>query len=261
MLMRKKLTARNHERSVRVETSTDASGTAASSVAKDSRLRSVSMLLIFDIAGPLVAYSLLRSSGMSAVTALVVSGVFPASGVTIGAIRRRRADVVGVLVLAGIAAGTVTGLVSHSARLVLVEGSVPTAVFGLACLGSLGARYPLIFSVAREFIGPDTAQGQEMATLWQLDGYRRVFRRITIVWGLAFLVEAGLRVVIIYNTSTGNALAISKITPFLFVAIMLTWTFAYGARKKKEGERMAAAGEVKDAALSQALSPRDDASG
>lgn len=260
MLMRTKLTARNHERPVRVDTSTDASRTAASSATNDSRLRSVSMLMIFDIAGPLVAYSLLRSSGTSAVTALVVSGVFPASGVTIGAIRRRRAEVVGVLVLAGIAAGTVTGLVSHSARLVLLEGSVPTAVFGLACLGSLGARHPLIFSLAREFTGPDTAQGQQMTTLWQLDGYRRVFRRITIVWALAFLIEAGLRVVIIYSTSTGDALAISKITPFLFAAIMLAWTFAYGTRQKRKGERMAAAGQVKDAALLRALSPGDDTS-
>ena len=166
MLLRKKLTAHHHERFVRVDTSTDASGTTGRSVVKDSRLRSISMLLIFDIVGPLVAYSLLRSSGIPAVTALVISGLFPAFGVTIGAIRHRRVDVVGVLVLAGIVVGMVTGLVSHSARLVLVEGSVPTTVFGLACLGSLGARHPLIFSLAREFIGPDTANGQEMTTLW-----------------------------------------------------------------------------------------------
>jgi hypothetical protein len=243
-----------------MDTSSEARRTAERPVAKDSRLRSLATLLIFDIAGPLVAYSLLRKSGMSAVTALVISGVFPAFGVTISVIRHRRVDAVGVLVLAGIIVGTVTGLLSHSAKLVLVEGSVPTAVFGLASLGSLRARYPLMFSLAREFIGPDTARGQEMTTLWQLDGYRRVFRIITIVWGVAFLIEAALRVVIIYNTSTGTALAISKVMPFVFVAIMLTWTFAYGTRQKKKGERMAAAGEVKDPALLKALSSGDDPS-
>jgi len=221
----------------------------------------MTMIVIFDIAGPLVAYKVLRSSGMTAVTALLLSGVFPAFGVTIGAIRHRRVDAVGALVLAGIVVGTVTGLVSHSARLLLVEGSVPTAVFGLACLGSLWARYPLMFSFAKEFIGPDTAKGQEMTRLWRYDGYRRVFRVITIVWGVAFLIEAALRVVIIYNTSTGTALAISKVTPFLFLAIMLAWTLAYGRLQRKKGERMAAAGLIDDPALLPAPSPGDHAAG
>ena len=160
---------------------------------------------------------------------------------TIGVIRNRRLDVVGALVLAGIAVGTVLGLVSHSARLLLVEGSVPTAVFGVACLGSLWARHPLMLSVALEFTGPDTAKGREMTRLWQYDGYRRVFRVITAVWGIGFLIEAALRVVIVYNTSTGTALASAKITPFLWAAILSAWTVAYGARHKKKGERMAAA--------------------
>ena len=174
--------------------------------------------------------------------------MFPALGVAIGVIQHRRLDVVGAVVLAGIIVGTVVGLASHNARLVLVEGSVPTAVFGVACLGSLWARYPLMFSIAREFTGPDTAKGQEMTRLWQYEGYRQVFRVITAVWGVAFLIEAALRVVIIYNTSAGTALAISKISPFVFAAIMSAWTVAYGTHRKRKGERMAAAsGEATEA--------------
>ena len=81
---------------------------------------------MFDIAAPLAAYNGLRPAGLSAVSALLLSGVFPAVGVAIGAARSRRLDAVGALVLTGIAMGTALGLVSHSARLVLVEGSVPT---------------------------------------------------------------------------------------------------------------------------------------
>jgi hypothetical protein len=140
--------------------------------------------------------------------------------------------------------GTALALVSHSTRLLLVEGSVPTAVSGVACLGSLWARHPLMFSFALEFTGPDTGKGREMIRLWQYEGYRRVFRIITAVWGAGLLVEAALRVVIVYNTSAGTALAISKVTPFLFAAILSAWTVAYGAHRKKKGARMAAATEV-----------------
>src|SRR5512140_1796 len=90
-----------------------------------NRFYSLAMIAVFDIAGPLAAYSLLRSAGLSAVTALVLSGVFPALGVAAGRIRHRRADTIGILVLAGIAVGTVLGLLSGDPRLVLVEGSVP----------------------------------------------------------------------------------------------------------------------------------------
>jgi hypothetical protein len=55
----------------------------------------------FDIAAPSLAYSLLRSAGVSPVEALVLSGVIPALGVALGIARDRRVDVVGVLVLLG----------------------------------------------------------------------------------------------------------------------------------------------------------------
>lgn len=221
-----------------MDTSGDARRTAGGTAPSGGRLRSIAMILIFDIGAPLAAYNGLRSAGLTAVTALLLSGVFPALGVGIGAVRNRRLDRVGALVLAGIAVGTVLGLVSHSPRLLLVEGSVPTAVFGVACLGSLWARRPLMFSFALEFAGPDTAKGREMAMFWQHEGFRRSFRIITAVWGAGFLFEAALRVVIVYNTSTGTALASSQVTPFVFAAILSAWTVAYGTRQKKKSERM-----------------------
>jgi hypothetical protein len=238
-----------------MDPSSDASRTGTTA-AKGGWLRSITTIVIFDVAAPLAAYNLLRSAGMTAVTALLLSGVFPALGVTLGAIRHRRLDVVGALVLAGILVGTVLGLVSQSAKLLLVEGSVPTAVFGVACLGSLWARRPLIYSFALEFTGPDTAKGREMTSLWQYEGYRRVLRVITAVWGIGLLLEAALRVVIVYNTSTGTALASSKVTPFLWAAILSAWTVAYGAHHKKKGERMAAAtGETPEASHVHTPSP------
>ena len=84
------------------------------------------MIVVFDLGGPLAAYSLLHSEGMSAVAALVTSGILPAMGIGIGAWADRRLDIIGVMVLAGLAVGTILGLISHSARLYLFEGRVPS---------------------------------------------------------------------------------------------------------------------------------------
>jgi hypothetical protein len=212
-----------------------------------NRLSSVAKIVIFDVAGPLVAYSLLRSAGLSAVSALILSGVLPGVAVVGSLIRRRRLDAVGVLVLAGIAVGSILGLVSGNARLVLVEGSVPTAVFGFLCLGSLRSRRPLIFRFALEFMGADTPRGRDFDRLWRYPGFRHAFRLFTVVWGVAYLAEAAARIVIVETTSTGTALAISKVMPYAVCAVLVCWMVLYGRRARREGERLAGAAALADA--------------
>jgi hypothetical protein len=205
------------------------------------RLRSVMMIAVFDIAGPLVAYNLLRSNGFSTVSALVLSGVFPAAGVVIGIIQHHRADAVGVLVLAGIAVGAVLGLLSHDPKLVLDEGSVSTGVFGLICLGSLATPKPMMYRLAMEFMGADTEQGRKFTGLWQYEQFRHTFRVITVGWGSAYVAEAVARVIIVQNTSAGTALAITKVLPYAVAAVLVVWNVLYGRHQKREGERMGAA--------------------
>src|SRR6516162_5896853 len=218
-----------------------------------NRLVDLAIIAVFDIAGPLVAYSLLRSAGQSAVTALVLSGAFPALGVAAGLIRHRRVDTIGVLVLAGIAVGTVLGLLSGDPRLVLVEGSVPTAVFGLLCLGSLWARRPLIYRFAIEFIGADTPRGRDFESRWDYPGFRHAFRLFTVVWGITYLAEAAARVIIVETTSTATALAVSKVMPYVVSAALVAWMIAYGRHARREGGRLAAEAQAAEAQSAEAL--------
>jgi uncharacterized membrane protein (DUF485 family) len=205
------------------------------------RLQGLASIAVFDLAGPLLTYTLLRSAGQSAVSALVLSGLFPALGLGINLIRRQRPDSIGLLVLAGIVVGTIVGLASGNARLVLVEGSVPTAVFGLLCLGSLGTRRPLIYRLTVELIGAGTLKGRAFAARWRYPQFRRAFRLFTLVWGLAYLAEAAARVVIAEMTATGVALTVSKAMPYVVGAMLIGWMLAYIRRARIRSERQAAA--------------------
>jgi hypothetical protein len=217
------------------------------SAAERGRFWPLAKIAVFDIAGPLVAYSLLRSAGLSTVSALVLSGILPALGVALGIARDHRVDAFGVLVLFGIAVGTGLGLATGSARLVLLEGSVPTAVFGAVCLGSLWTRRPLMYRFAVEFIGAETSKGRDFADRWRYPDFRHAFKVTTTVWGVAFLAEAAARIVIVESTSTGTALAISKVMPYAVAAVLIAWNIAYGRRARRRGEAQGAArarGEV-----------------
>ena len=206
-----------------------------------SRVRQVAMILVFDLGGPLLAYTLLRSGGMSTVAALIISGIFPALGIAIGAVVDRRLDIIGVVVLAGLAVGTVAGLISDNARLYLVEGAVPSLVFALACLGTLRASKPLIYRFAVELLGPDTPKGRDVIGAWQYPGFRRAFQVITAAWGVAYLIEVAARLVVVETTSTGIALLFSKLVPYAFALGLSVWTLVYGEHEKKKAEQLAAA--------------------
>jgi len=206
-----------------------------------SRVRSIAKIAIVDVGAPLLIYQLLRANGLGTVAALVLSGIPPAIGVIVGAARQRRIDAVGVLVLAGIVVGAILGLVSDNPKLVLDEGSVGTGVFGLLCLGSLATDEPLMYRFALQFIGPDSEQGREFVELRQYKEFRQTFVVMTVVWGTAYLIEAAARIVITANTSTGTALAVSKVSPWAFLGVLAAWTFAYGRSQQRKGEARGAA--------------------
>jgi len=199
------------------------------------------MILVFDLGGPLLAYTLLRSGGMSTVAALIISGIFPALGIAIGALVDRRLDIIGVVVLAGLVVGTVAGLVSNNARLYLVEGAVPSLVFALACLVSLRSSKPLIYRFAVELLGPETPKGRDVVGAWRYPGFRRAFQVITAAWGAAYLVEVAARLAVVETTSTGIALLFSRLIPYIFAFALSLWTLVYGEHEKKKAEQLAAA--------------------
>jgi hypothetical protein len=184
------------------------------------RLRQIAMILVFDLGGPLLAYSLLRSAGMSVVASLVISGVLPALGIGISALADRRVDVIGIVVLAGLLAGTLLGLTSHNARLYLLEGWVPPAVFALGCLLSLRLRCHGCLAVSRLPAGvPDDHRG--------VGG--RLSRR-----GRHPRRDRGHHV-------DGDRPGLLQADPYVFAVVLSAWTLVYGEHEKRKAERLATA--------------------
>jgi len=198
--------------------------------------------VVFDIAGPLVAYQLLRHNGSSEVTSLVLSGIFPVLGVLLTLVRQRHLDVIGVFVLIGIAVATGLGLATNNAKVVLLESTIPTILFALAMLGSLLTRRPLMFYFAHESMGRDTPKGRDFAQRWHTSaGFRRSFRVMTVVWGITFLAVAGGLIIAIETQSVGTAKSLNNTLPYVVIAILIAWTIFYAKRGQRRGERADAA--------------------
>ena len=205
-------------------------------------VRLLGPIVVFDIAGPIIVQSVARKHGASVTVALALSGIPPATWVLIDMLWKRRVDAVGVFVLSSIMLATLIGLATGSGRLYLLDGAILTGVFGLVCLASLATPRPLMFHFALTSNGGiESPKGREFADRWRYAEFRRLFVVMTIVWGVAFVVQAAISVTIIEATSTDKAFVINKILPYLFLAVLGAWTFAYGLRAKRRGEAAGAA--------------------
>jgi len=58
-------------------------------------------------------------------------------------------------------------------------------------LDAIGAL--VLSGIALETMGEGTAKGRAFAGMWQHAEFRRVFRVITVVWGLVFLAESAVQ--------------------------------------------------------------------
>ena len=81
-----------------------------------------------------------------------------------------------------------------------------------------------------------------------------------MVWGVTYLAEAAARIVIVETTSTGTALAVSKVMPYAVAGVLVLWMFLYGRHARRQGERMAAAAAVQAASATTAATPPAPAS-
>jgi intracellular septation protein A len=189
-----------------------------------------------DIVGPLVIYRVCHGAGLPTVWSLVVSGSAPGLGVLLDWLRWRTLEVLGAVVLGGIAVGIVLAVVSGNPKFVLLEAALTTTAFGVACLVSLTRRRPLIFYFAQAFYGGrHTRAGAELdADYVRFADARSFWRTVTIVWSIAYFVEAIGLVILVQTVSTGTALIFNRTGPPAVSLLLIAWALSWGNRLRAE---------------------------
>ncbi|MFF0754152.1 VC0807 family protein [Streptomyces sp. NPDC004267] len=198
-----------------------------------------------NIVAPILTYGALTDRGWSDFSALLVSGAWPVLDTVIHLVWRRKLDEFAVVTIFFLVLTAVVSLVgTHSARALIVKDSAVTGLFGVLCLVTLLAPRPLMFYFGRRFATDGTAESAAWwNSLWQYEGFRSVQRRMTIVWGVAYLVEAAARIVLSYVLSVDAMVVINPILTYGALGLLILWTIRTGQRSRAEGEarRIAAA--------------------
>lgn len=207
-------------------------------------IRSLLPTLVLDIACPYFAYRYLRQhmAQLSPATALLLSGVFPVFNNLWSLLKSRTLDIIGIVILVGIVVGAASVLVTGDPKLLLIRESFVTGALAIVCLSSLAWPRPLLFFIGRDFsTGHDPAKIAEFNALWERPGAPRVFRVMTLVWGVGWLGEFALKVVLVLTLTVPQVLVVGPIQSNAITIALILWTIRYANQSRRRGEASRAA--------------------
>jgi hypothetical protein len=141
----------------------------------------------------------------------------------------RKIDTLALFTLSILALSVGTSFLSGSPRFLLAKDGWMTAVAGAWMLASL-ARTPFILQVIRTFMSADAVARTELK--WQgSPTYRRMLRTITAMWGVALVLDAGVRVVLAYTLPIDQVPLISGLQYAGLYLVLEVSTRVYARRK------------------------------
>jgi hypothetical protein len=164
-------------------------------------------------------YYLLRAFGVGVFWALMAPAIAVAVVALVVTVRRRRVDLIGLLVLCELAATITVSLVTDSPRVAALRAAAYVLVAGVFCLATLGYRTPLAHASAMSlatFGDPKRERAFERA--WrEIPEYRRRQRLLTAALGLIMVATGAVKAYLLLSAPDGG------IAPVVDVCNVLTF--------------------------------------
>jgi intracellular septation protein A len=182
---------------------------------------------------------------MSTIDALLLASSVPALYTVGSLLVKRRIDVLGLLVVAGLVLSAVFDLVFHSPRILLLQSSAVNGLFGVVLLLSLLFPRPLLFYLVRSIMTQNNAQ--RLASFnadWSFPQVRSFYRVLSVVWGCVTISQVMLVALLAFTLPISLMVGIG---PILNVAIILPaahWSVVYFRKNKRIFDQLRKLGDA-----------------
>jgi hypothetical protein len=194
-----------------------------------------------NIALPYLIYIKLEAH-LGPVHALMASSLPPILWSVVEFVRNRRIDALSALVLAGIVLSLLAFLGGGSVRVLQLREKLVTTLVGLAFVGSVFIKRPLIYQLAlAQELRKSQAEADQFAAMQKHPRFRRTMTVMTLVWGFGLLAEAALACLLVFKIPIATYLVVSPILGYGTIGALSLWTFLYGREQKKRGAASAVA--------------------
>ena len=209
----------------------------ATHTASTPRMLTILRGLFLDAGLAVATYFGLRLAGFAPYYALLAGALVAGARLAYGVVRARRIEGFAAFMCVGFLIGTGLAFVTGSDRFLLLKDSFTTAIIGLLFLGSCFVGRPFIYYASKRFRAAGGTEEAEWERKWrELPRFRRLFRSLTVVWSVAFVAEAIVRVPIVYLLPIDLAATVSGLLMPAMIVSLLAWT----RRRGRQAEQQAA---------------------
>ncbi len=184
--------------------------------------------LAWDVGLPLVTYYGLHLFGAADRPALLAATAVAGARIVWVAVRDRKLNLFATVMLVVFGLGLALAFVSGDARFLLLRGSFVTAAVGLTFLATAVFGRPLTLAAMQSF-QPSRAAG--IAAAYDAEpGFRRGYRTSSLVWGGGLLLEALVRVPLVYLLPIPVMVGLSEALMIATFAGLIAWNLWYVRR-------------------------------
>lgn len=205
-----------------------------SDAAKNASPRGYFVGALMDTVGPIATFFVLNALGVPPLAAMIYGTLVAVASTVVNTVKRKRLDAIGVLVIAEITASIVMQLLIHDVRLLMAKPSVYSLIGGVFVLSTLFRGQPITYIGARPMAtkgDPERSRAYDLA--WENSApFRAIHRTATLGWGIAFLADAVLRVVILYALPPDRSLLLSNAPHIAAIALLAGFSAFMGKRSK-----------------------------
>ncbi|MEU8399562.1 VC0807 family protein [Nonomuraea sp. NPDC048892] len=183
--------------------------------------------LLWDAGLPTAVFYLCRALGLDPMPALIAGGLAALARVGYVAVVRRRLNGLSALMAATFLLLLVVSALTGDPRVLLAKESILTGAAGLLLVGSCALGRPVLFALVRRLgAGGDEAPGR-WEERWRTEpALRRQFYLLSLVTGSGLLLDAVVRVVLVYllpiDTMAGLSTAL-HVTTLVLLGGWVTW--------------------------------------
>ena len=201
--------------------------------------------ILANLALPYVIY-LKAAPSLGPAHALIAASIPPILWSAVEFARKRRVDALSALVLAGIVLSLLAFLGGGSVRVLQLREKLVTTLIGLAFVGSVVVKRPLIYQLAlAQELRKSQAEADKFKALREKPLFRRTMTVMTLVWGFGLLGEAALACLLVFKIPIATYLVVSPILGYGTMGALGLWTFWDGREQQQRGAAArAAAGSV-----------------
>jgi hypothetical protein len=183
--------------------------------------------LAWDVGLPVVTYYALHLLGYTDLVALLVAAAAAALRIVWVAVRERTLSQFAAVMLVIFGGGFLLSLISGDPRFLLVKGSIVSGAVGILFLALRSTR-PLTLA-AQQSQHPSHAQ--ELADEYRTEpAVRAAHKKASTVWGVGLLLEAAVRIPLIFLLPVEVMVGLSTAMQIAVIAVLVVWTARFTKR-------------------------------